>query len=493
MYKVILVDDEIPALRYLQAVFEKYAQEFHIAALCHNAEEALAYLAHDDADLLLTDISMPGMDGITLAQQVRRTHPDMRIVIVSGYAEFEYAQGAIQAAVDDYILKPVSISHMTTTLDKIKAHLDNASADQTPALLKAMLTGAPVDKVLLQRLFGSGNYLFALVRWGNLTSVHEEELRSTAIVPSPNVPFHVLTGRCREEQLLYVRQETNSMDFYAAVKAYVAQHTDCATWTIVFSRSAAPFETFPLFVRRAQKLLRNSVVIGRRHFLYLQPTQKDNAPPRIPNNSLRMLEHLQENGNKKLIKDMFITLATDWENRQMPQIHAYHMVQQLLHTLMPTLVAQSISQDEMMHSILELFTYASSYSELMVELYTLLLDNNLSKDKKHSPEELYTLALDYIHEKYVEPISISSVCSEIGISQTYLSRLFRKYGKTSFQVFLTNLRIDKGKALMRAHPDMRLRDVAACVGYDDPSYFSKVFRQKTGLTPTQWSEQPDIP
>ena len=82
---------------------------------------------------------------------------------------------------------------------------------------------------------------------------------------------------------------------------------------------------------------------------------------------------------------------------------------------------------------------------------------------------------------------MQSVCDQIGISQTYLSRLFRKYSDTTFNAYLTQCRIDAAKKLLRDRPDLLLYDVAACVGYEDSSYFTKVFRQYTGKTPSQWA------
>ena len=82
---------------------------------------------------------------------------------------------------------------------------------------------------------------------------------------------------------------------------------------------------------------------------------------------------------------------------------------------------------------------------------------------------------------------MQSVCDEIGISQTYLSRLFRKYSNTTFNAFLTKCRMEAAMQLLLEKPDLLLRDVAACVGYEDSYYFTKVFRQYTGKTPSQWT------
>jgi len=487
MYKVLIVDDEAPALRFLQAIVTKYAPDYEIAATCQSAEDALSFLRAHRVDLLMTDISMPGMDGIRLSREARQLLPSLRIVIISGYADFEYAQGAIQAAVDDYILKPVTIPNMTATLDKIKAKLDQARESQEPAILSALLSGKSCDANLLRQFYGDGTYHFAYMRWGNLVHFNEEPLAQARPLDSQGLSFHVLQGRNEDEQILYARSDMPANEFQTAAKAYAAQTHVVPTWALIFSRSPAFFSFFPEFVHRAELLHRNTVVIGRHQYMYLAPLPKDAEKPHISTATLKKLECFCQNGNKKHIRDLLFTLATDWEKKQTPQVHVYRMIQQLLHAVLPFKPALAANQDALNRSIREMMGGAAHYGDLASGLYDLLFEEETVADKHMSPEELYQSAIDFIREKYGEAISVNHVCSEIGISQTYLSRLFRKYGNTSFNACLTQCRMEGAMKLIREHPDMRLRDVAALVGYEDSSYFSKVFHQATGKTPTQWA------
>ena len=125
----------------------------------------------------------------------------------------------------------------------------------------------------------------------------------------------------------------------------------------------------------------------------------------------------------------------------------------------------------------------------MASLYAMLYDDGNIRDKKLSTRELYDYAVQYILEHYASPLSMQSVCDEIGISQTYLSRLFRKYSDTTFNAYLTRCRMEAAKQLLRDKPDLLLRDVAAMVGYEDSSYFTKVFHQHTGQTPSQFANE----
>ena len=138
MYRVLIVDDELPALRFVRSIIEQFARNFQVTGTAASGEQGLQFLRQNAVDLLITDISMHGMNGIELAQAARALLPNIHIVIISGYGEFEYAQGAIQAGVDEYLLKPVSISKMTAILQSLEKKIDANNSELAAALLPAI-------------------------------------------------------------------------------------------------------------------------------------------------------------------------------------------------------------------------------------------------------------------------------------------------------------------------------------------------------------------
>lgn len=98
MYTILIVDDERPAQTFLKAICQKYCPAFDTILLSGSADDALRLMAQQHVHVLVTDISMPGINGIELAQRVRQLYPRTHTVIVSGYAEFEFARGAIRRA-----------------------------------------------------------------------------------------------------------------------------------------------------------------------------------------------------------------------------------------------------------------------------------------------------------------------------------------------------------------------------------------------------------
>ena len=507
MYNVLLADDELPALRFLETIITKYAPEFSVAASFRDGMSALAWLKENpaSADLLITDIRMPDMDGITLAKAARNLRADLHIVIASGYQEFEYAHGAIEAAVDDYLLKPVGISRMKELLEKIRKQLDVSTGAKLSGELTALLAGRNCDRAFLTRAFPGLRYYFALLRRGNVL-YPQPELKSTALLAREAIPdqqafaagLYILAGRDEKEFLYFMEAAQPISGFQNQIRA-IAESTGQQTVTVVFAGSAAELFSFGSFYETASKQLRRCAVIGRHTESILPavistgagpedslPETAGNRVSHVPSTILKQLELSISENNRRNIRRLFLSLGNSWDQEGVTQRQAYIMTQQLLHLVETVRRDHWKTTGQIMQESDLLTNTVSSYTELTEKLFDILFEKDERSTGQLTPEEMYRYAVKTIEEKFDQPISIQSVCSEIGISQTYLSRLFRKYGNTSFNTFLVQCRIENAQKLMKTHPDMPLHQIAACAGYDDYAYFSKVFRQIVGCSPSQF-------
>ena len=208
---------------------------------------------------------------------------------------------------------------------------------------------------------------------------------------------------------------------------------------------------------------------------------------RLPASDMNQYTYFITSGKYRMIRDYFLSLASSWEKDQLPQREVWHLGRQLIHQASAVSPSIASRQEELLADFNGLIRSASSTGDLMASAYSLLFDSDSMSDRKLSPRELYDYAARYIEDNYAQPLSMQNVCDEIGISQTYLSRLFRKYSDTTFNAWLTRCRMEAAKKLLLEKPDLLLRDVAACVGYEDSSYFTKVFHQYTGKTPSQFT------
>ncbi len=124
MYSVMLVDDEKLTLEYLKMTIPQQDPDWQVTALCSDGIEALEWLSSHQSDLIITDIKMPEMTGLELSRKVKELYPNQKIMILSGYDEFKFAQQAIQYGVRDYLLKPISLGDLKKSLSQIKTLLE---------------------------------------------------------------------------------------------------------------------------------------------------------------------------------------------------------------------------------------------------------------------------------------------------------------------------------------------------------------------------------
>ena len=485
MYRVLIVDDEMPALRFVRNIIEQFSSQFQVVDALVSGEAALKCLKERSIDLLITDISMHGISGIELAQCARKLQPSIHIVIISGYGEFEYAQGAIQAGVDDYLLKPVSISKMTSILQSIQAKIENEQVEQAAAILPAIACKQPYDEDAAAKLYGRKTFYFAYVRWGNLNMRLSRGLSATYLLPQAQEEFLMLRGRDDDERLL-ISADDGLESFLMNVSVFVAQASGLPTWTVVYRPTPQPIEQLPGFIEWSLEMIYQNTVIGKHLILKYAGGVIKKERLTLPAAALKQLGYFVSTGKTHLVKDFFITQAVQWENGQLPQRQVWHMLHQLIYQL--AAVHQPINNrlTDILQEVDELIRCATSYGDLMANVYGIMFDSDPSHDRKMSTRELYDYAISYIQDNYAQPLSMQSICDELGISQTYLSRLFRKYGNTTFNTYLTRCRMDAAIRILREKPNMLLREVAACVGYEGSSYFSKVFHQYTGKTPSQY-------
>lgn len=128
MYKLILVDDEEDVREGVSQEIDWHEYGFEVLAKAENGKEAFDLVERLRPDVVVTDIKMPFMDGLQLAEAIRRQFPATRIIILTGFDEFEYAQKAVKLHIDEYVLKPFSAVELIDVLIKVKNRMDEEAA-----------------------------------------------------------------------------------------------------------------------------------------------------------------------------------------------------------------------------------------------------------------------------------------------------------------------------------------------------------------------------
>ena len=201
------------------------------------------------------------------------------------------------------------------------------------------------------------------------------------------------------------------------------------------------------------------------------------------------MTHYMKDYKVEELKKATIRLFSEWERNECPLIHVEKSLRTILY-----FASKYIHTDTLEDSMLleEAVCYANSMGELM-ESFWFILQRSISQGKPESEKtgkEIFLDSIeDYLNNHINEVLSMEMVCAYFGISQTYFSRLFRTYKKTSFKEYFMKMKIEKAKEVMRVQPDLRLWEIAKMVGYEDAAYFSRVFKNITGELPSDFQRK----
>ena len=166
-YKVFLVEDEVAAREGIRDNFDWKAAGFVFSGEAQDGEIALPLIEEIQPDVLITDIKMPFMDGLQLCRIVRERLPWVKIIIVSGYDDFSYAQAAIKLGAAEYLLKPFNVPDLSTALRKVASLLDHEKDDRE--YLKLLRNQVQGNLLLLREKFRFiGNLRGTPHIWGRL-------------------------------------------------------------------------------------------------------------------------------------------------------------------------------------------------------------------------------------------------------------------------------------------------------------------------------------
>ncbi len=193
--KVVIADDEERICQLIQALINWDSLEMEIAGMAHNGIEAFDVVQKVRPDILITDIRMPGLSGLELIEKVKAACPEVEIIIISGYAHFEYAQQAIRFGVGHYLLKPINKAELTETLEKLKSKIgqrQESERDKQVLIQKAQKNEDYMRSKLLTQLLN-----------GEQVSLNEEILKNQygITLKSGLIQSFCLKMDCEEEAL----------------------------------------------------------------------------------------------------------------------------------------------------------------------------------------------------------------------------------------------------------------------------------------------------
>jgi len=518
-FKVFFVEDEIITREGIRDNVDWETSGFEFCGEASDGEMALPLLRTTQPDVLITDIKMPFMDGLQLSKIVLERMPQVKIVILSGHDEFEYAQEAIKLGVTDYLLKPITVQKLQDVLQKLSVQLEDEKKEQEKIkqlreqveenrsmlcerLLFKLIVGAisPIEAIEKGQSLGldlsARHYLvlFLRIELGDRSEQydHDEYLQvQNAVIglaeKNPDIfilkrdwsdLIFIMKGGTqeyledeRDTLLAEVRQDVAKTRYQLSlgVGATVDRIADISQ---SFAEAVVNIQEpesrnrsgLSRAVEQAELLKLDKSTIEN----YLRSGGKDEFDTFFD----AYLKPLGEAAVKSdLIKDyLFVDVA----------LAAARLVNDLggdVDHIIPEL-----------NSIETIMSNINTVEELREQTGRLLfgaLDfRDCQPNGRH--RNLIHQAKEYIENHYTDPkLSLNDVAGAVNLSASHFSVVFSQEACQTFKEYLTEVRINKAKELLRM-TTLQSTDIAFRVGYNDPHYFSFVFKKNAGLSPTEF-------
>lgn len=491
MYHVIIVDDEPAALKHIRTIIELKCPGFKIVGTAENGKEALEKIEELRPDVVVTDVKMPVMDGITLARKVKEKYSEILMLIISGYEEFSYVRDAMRSGVYDYILKPVKPSTFQESMRILQGRLDEIYYEMRNQMIREMCTGILPDSYRFRRIFSEDQYYVALFRKNGLPRrfVTSKGIEIFSIKDEQIMIY----GRDEMEELYICPQKLLFHNSFYQLMTHVINKEKKTTfyYTMVLYEDAVSVCSLPEIIKKLYRTLDHKLIIGKSQLVVVD--REENREEKKKENGeyveeLGCLEFfLQEHSIHKALNEVK-NYFERWKEREYNQLCIEDQVRKIFGVFRKYRVLdESVEMCE--YFMDEAFFYASSMDELAENIFQILykgMKDETIRIKVDTPE-FFEKIQNYMKEHLSEQLSPQVICDIFGISQTYLSRLFRKYSHMGFNKSLNYFRIERAKEIMRKE-GLFIKDVASMVGYSDQFYFSRIFRSITGCSPSEYIE-----
>ena len=522
MWKVFLAEDERVVREGLRDNIPWEQHGFEFAGEAGDGELALAGIRRTKPDLLITDIRMPFMDGLTLCHMAHQENPKIKVIIISGYDDFEYARRAISEGVDRYLSKPVTRKVMESALEEERKKLDQ-ELEQEQYLQQYRAERQEYEQ-FYRRVF------FEDVFKGRLTfeEMYSQAGRLGLELDSPcyNLLFFSLSDgmdRAREVLSQYFLRYTQFFYFHWTIDSFGAlirgdrEGVDACTKAALVEIERACSEDNPTgrwYACAGQSVERFSQLkdcyrdLSRIFSLrFLSPEEHiltgEMAEMMLDGRDSSQLEAIDVNKVNPAIVRGFLEQGSLDEAEEFAQtyissvseilssrIFRDYLLLNLQFTVIAFVESIGFDRDELPGSSAAELRTLTSPEDICAYTRRLLEGAIRLKQQRESERNggLIDRAKAYVAAHYAEEsLSLNSAAGECGVSPNYFSAIFSQQMKQTFIEYVTAARMEKAKELLRT-TTLRSSQIAPQIGYKDAHYFSFVFRKTQGMTPREYRQ-----
>lgn len=533
MYKAILVDDEILVREAISENINWNSLGYELVGVCENGKEAIEFIENTPVDLVLTDIYMPHIDGMGLSKYIYEHCPNTKVIIFSGYSDFEYTKQAIKYNVSEYILKPVTAMELSESLTKLKGELDKEREENER--FEELEVG--YRTYIKNKSFIVSKAILNLIKGTKDTKDSKKELQELGITLTGMywrvvvIDIDIYLDYCDIE--FEVKRESALMSFVVEnISDEILRKYDCGrAYTdnehriFLLLHTNKPME----FLNKAVEIcteIQESVMQAMKLSISLGLGKYVNDLDDLHESyesAVQILQYCYTKGRGVLLnceEQSLLEEQIEWEEEQVELAEAvkeanFEKTGKVLDYIYDKIKALYITRNQSIFYMNETIRLVKRVTEnagceltcfnqtvadviraknfdeafAVVRKCVIASIQNMQENMQSSSERQAIKAITYLKENYSDSeLSLNSVCSYLNVSVSHFSNVFKEITGETFLEMLTKIRMEKAKQFLR-ETNLKNYEIAEKVGFSDPHYFSVAFKKNTGKTPKEYAKE----
>ncbi len=512
MYSLLIADDEELVRRGLAETFDWESLGFRVTGTAKDGAEALNILGRDGADVVLADIRMPNLNGLDMAARIRIQSPKTRVVILSGYDDFEYARNAIEQDVFSYLLKPLKEERAAEVFKQLKKTLDLEKEDSTDRhkgktirlqdiLRRIFNTGEGSEEIsaILEQPYSGGTVMMLdpCIHKSNITENNPYRILPRFLESLNGLSENIVATSLNENRIAILlisplTELKNSVErTYQEIRRR-GQEYGGMNFTAAVGNPAEHIQDIARSGSEARALLGHALYLGKNRLIEGKDIQREHALklPDFQREAGRFTDIMTSRDETALIarSDRIFSLMREACPRNTTPLRTWF--RNFFYSLNLVLTERGFASEAVLgniDNIIDALAMARTIEDMRDIFYNKALSGleETSKNTDKSGHRVVRYTIEALQTRFSEDVGLDVIADELNISSPYLSRLFKAETGVNFKEYLTRLRLDKARKMLR-ETGLKVYEIADATGYPDQKYFSELFKKRTGMAPREY-------
>lgn len=484
MYTILIVEDEVTSREGIYQLLIQHLKNCTIYSAI-NGKDGYEKALQLTLDIIIADIQMPEWNGLSMLEQLRKKEFSGHVILLSGFAEFKYAQKAIELGVNTYLLKPVN---PTELLDKIQdllsriRHEDQAVLLQSGQISKLYLLSED-DQVFLDSFLTTRNYTDYFLAVVYLEQEEHLPRSVKAAIQSFSDAYYIALQDSHYKGILFGFPDHKIL--HSRISWFASQLKDYSFCTCIYTvknneQITSLLEEYQLL----QSCIPWSISYHSSFFAFDTKMQyPDTRKPHDLEAYVQKIQRLFFTEDYAACHDFIL----DYLHRMQKNGYAPNVI---LNTAAISIV-KTASYDTTGHNAVNSIRKTVTMSGIEACLSDYFSSERFLQHAEQHYSKLVQRTITYVKDHFSEPISLSSVADYLAITPQYLSKLFVQETNENFIDYLNNYRLEQAQ-IMLSETNFQINEIARKTGYSDAKYFCTIFKKKMGITPNQYRKNTSV-